>query len=322
MGISVRMVYMPYTDYMTIAGMQMAFDFTEDVGEGESILAHTIGLSFFQVRYATNSSEGSEEIGEVGVTMVPNQVGSVIYYTPNLILTDFDGDGGSEYQDVSGRNSYVWATCVAYIGTSLSDQTAVLCTAYGLDSTSSPVITLNPNKPYNNYFISGFNVYISPKGDTEQISQISISASSNTSGSNITLSGDASITSSGSSAGTVDVGLISTYGIDNYAVAIPTVTFGSTNDESGQTADISSTFTIPEGYSQIAYAGLLLNNVTLTMGGNYYVQEIEFGLLSGGLTISGNTVSGTVTVNLWNDRDTNHYLSSGSLDVYLIVQFA
>src|SRR6266480_1028823 len=130
MGISVRMVYMPYTSYMTMAGMQMAFDFSADVGAGESILAHTLGLSFFQVRYATDSGETSEQIGQMGVTMVPNQIGNVIYYTANLFLTDFDGSGGCEAQDVSGQNSYVWATCVAYIGTSLSDQTAVLCTAY------------------------------------------------------------------------------------------------------------------------------------------------------------------------------------------------
>jgi hypothetical protein len=322
MGISVRMANMPYTGYMTIAGMQMAFDFSDDVSEGESILAYTVGLSFFQVRYATDSSEASEQVGQVGVTMIPNQIGNVIYYTPNLMFTDFDGSGGSEPQDCSGRNSYVWATCVAYIGTSLSDYTAVLCTAYDQTSSSSSPITISSDEPSNYCFIAGFDVYASPMGQSQQISELTISANSNPSTGSITVNGGISMTSSASSAGTVDIGLISTSGIDNFAIVEPTVSLGSTNGESGQEAYISYDFTIPEGYSKISNAGLLINNVSMSLSKEDYVQEIEFGLLTGGLIISDSTVSGTIAVNMWNDRDSNKYLDSGSIVVYLIAQFA
>jgi hypothetical protein len=321
-GISVRMVYMPYTSYMTIAGMQMVFDFSKDVSAGESILAYTVGLSFYQVRYATDSSDSSEEVGQMGVTMVPNLVGKMIYYTANLILTDFDGSGGAEQQDAGGgRNSYVWATCVAYIGTSLSDQTAVLCTAYDLTSSSSPNISISANEPLNYCFISGFDVYISPKGESQEPIEFSATANSNISGTDLTLSGDIELTSGGSSTGTMDIGLISTSGITNFAIATPAITWGDTDGQNGQTASISHEFTIPEGYNEIAYVGLLINNVTLSLGNAHHVQEVEFGLLSGGLTTTGSTVSGDIVINMWGDRDGHYYLDSGSMTVYLIVQF-
>ncbi|MFL6276567.1 MAG: hypothetical protein ACJ74G_15365 [Blastocatellia bacterium] len=325
-GISVRLVEMDYSSYVTVAGTQISLDFSSDVGEGESVLAYTVGLSFFQVRYATDSSESSEDIGQMGVSLVPNQVGNTVYVTVNQILTDFDGSGASENQDVSGRNSYVWITGIAYIGTSLSNQTAIVCTAYDLPSTgtSSPGIAINSSVGVdNNYFLSGFDVYFSPKGGSAEPDGFSVSASANISSSIATLNGKVALDTSGqSSTGSVDVGFMSTFGVNNYAVKEWSNTWGKASNSNFQTASLSESFTIPEGYTKISNAGLLLQKVDLSVGNDHHIQEIGFGVVDNGLTISGDTVTGTLGVSMWGDRDGNYYLNSGDLTAYLIVQFA
>jgi hypothetical protein len=326
-GISVRLYMTPYADFLNAAGTQMVLDFSGDVNvnEGESVLAYTVGLSFFQVRYATDSSESSENMGQMAVSLIPNLVNNTVYVTANLILTDFDGSGASEYQDVSDRNSYVCVTGIAYIGTSLSDQTAVLCTAYDLSGagTSSTDITINSSEEVQNlYFLSGFDVYFSPKGQNSEPNGFSVSTGSNISGSTASLNGKVALTNSMSSDGTVDVGFLSTLGVNNYAIKEWSSTWSSANSSGIQTAGISETFTIPTGYSTISNAGLVIQKVDLSVGKDHHIQMVEFGLLSGGLTISGDTVTGTMGVNMYGERDGNYYLDSGDLTAYLIVQFS
>jgi len=60
----------------------------------------------------------------------------------------------------------------------------------------------------------------------------------------------------------------------------------------------------------------------LSVGNDHHIQEIGFGVVNNGLTISGDTVTGTLGVSMWGDRDGNYYLNSGDLTAYVIVQFA
>ena len=62
---------------------------------------------------------------------------------------------------------------------------------------------------------------------------------------------------------------------------------------------------------------------------NIYVQFIDdtkgVTIASASTTskaISGDTVTGTLGVSMWGDRDGNYYLNSGDLTAYVIVQFA
>jgi hypothetical protein len=329
-GISVRMAQMPYTEYITVAGTLLAFDFSDDVGTGEQVLAFSVGLSFFQVEYATNSKNSSESVAQMAVSLVPNLVGNVVYSTANLILTDFGGDGAGEPQDYPALTSYIWATCIAYIGTSDAGQTAVLGTGYDLISgVSSPdSITIGSDRSASPLcFLSGFDVYFTPKGNKSSPGGFSASAGFNQNAANsITLNGTVTLSGSASSGGTVDVGYLSTIaGVDNYTVVPLSFEWSTTNDQIGRTAPINQSITIPAGYSQIKSngLGLLIQSVTLSLSGNQYIHEIDFGLTGYGLTLDSqtNTVSGIVEINMWGERNGNFYLDSGDLIAYLIVQF-
>lgn len=327
-GISVRSAFMTFGLPRVLdvaAGAQLQFDFSADVGEDETVLAYTFGLSSFQAQYATNSQEASEPVGQMGVTLIPNLVGSTLYVTANIILTNFGGSGAAEPQDVSGRCSYVGVAAIAYIGTSLpAEQAAVLCTAYELSGTgtNSPTILTSSSPQAPNQFLSGFDVYVSPLGNTNEPSEFSVSTACMGTGL-VTLSGKIALANKDSSAGTVDMGLISTNGIDNYGVQPFSFSCGSQSGPTGWGASQQATFSIPEGYSSIANAAVLIQSVDLTMSAAHYLQVLQFGINNAGEpSINGDQVSYSLGLNMFGNRDGDYHLQSGKITGFVIAQFA
>lgn len=311
----------------TAAGSVLQFDFSEDVGADETVLSYTLGLNSFQAQYATDSPDASEPVGQMGVTLIPNLVGNKLYVTANIILTNFDGSSASENQDVSGRNSYVGVTAIAFIGTSLpANQTAVLCTAYELSGagTNSPTILTSSSQDASpSYFLSGFDVSVSPLGNTNEPSGFSFETSINGRGS-VELSGKVSLANKNSSTGTVDVGLLSTdETINNYGTQPFSYSCGSQKSPTGSGASLQATFSIPSGYSSITNAALLIQSVDLTFDAAHYLQVLQFGINNASEpSISGDQVSYSIGLNMFGNRDGDYHLHSGQITGIVIAQFA
>ena len=71
--------------------MPTEFDFGNQVGPGQQILAYAVGLGGFILNYETNSLLDAENAGRLAVSLVPNLIGNVVRVDSNLVLTDYDG---------------------------------------------------------------------------------------------------------------------------------------------------------------------------------------------------------------------------------------
>ncbi|MEU4473206.1 hypothetical protein [Micromonospora sp. NPDC023888] len=300
----------------------IVFDFSQDVGDGEQVLAYVTAMSGFTLNYQTNSHYWAEEAGAIGVSLTPNLLGTVLGIGGNVMLTDYDGDSALDPPTSdSGPGSVAQVSALAVIGTPLA-QPPVCATAYGLNSgqDSSP-IPIGDNTT-SLAFIAGFSVAAS--GGTGEIGGLTLTSSVGSPvGNQVTVNGGVGLTDF-STTGTVDVGVLS-YGADlvGFAVQAATPTWGAPNGQQGMSGTFSVDFTIPSGYSTIAQAALLLQDVTVVYDDTAEFQLIQ-AMQTGDLNIDGATVSGTFVLNIYNpDVAAHHYISADSTTTMsVIAQFA
>jgi|GEM_PF-6337800 len=303
-------------------GEMLTFDFTADIQAGSQILAYGVGMAGFSMNYITDSSAWAENMGLLQVSLIPNQVGGVICATGNCIMTDYDGDAAqAPTVDGSSPATMVQATAIALIGTSNSDQ--VISNVYGIgNATNTPSINVGTNS-VSEAFLAGFRLAAS--GSPGSLNSISI-------GTDITLPSNQQI-SVGSRAtttgvevtGSIDALILSaTPSITSFQIVPATIRWNSPDGQSGMTTSyLSATFDQMPDAGSISYAGILLRSVNIS-----YSDDEEFQLVAaqqvGSLNISGNQVSGTYLLNIFNpDIGARTYIdSSSTAEIYIIAQFS
>jgi hypothetical protein len=119
------------------------------------------------------------------------------------------------------------------------------------------------------------------------------------------------------------MGLISTNGIDNYGFQSFSFSCESQSGSTGWGASQQATFSIPDGYSSISNAAVLIQSVDLSMGAAHYLQVLQFGINNASEpSINGDQVSYSLGLNMFGDRDGDYHLHSGKITVIVIAQFA
>ncbi|MFI9596728.1 hypothetical protein [Nonomuraea sp. NPDC052265] len=301
----------------------VVFDFSGDIGQGEQILAFAVALSGFLVNYETNSSFWAESVGAVGASLTPNLFGDTVVLGGNVMLTDYQGDTARCFWDgESDPASVVQATALAVIGTSVT--TAVCGTTFGLQSgADSPPIDV-PDGAQNLAFLSGFSV-ASATGGRGYIGGLTLSSGvSSPLNDQVQVNGTTALTDFQSD-GTVDIGLLSYLpDLTGFDVARTVdVNWSAPDKENGMTGTFQATFTIPDGYSQIVNAAILLQDVTIVYGDTTTLELIG-AMQSSDLTISGAQVSGSFILNIYNpDWGARTYITSDSTaTLAVIAQFA
>ncbi|MGQ5260942.1 hypothetical protein ACTWLT_09325 [Micromonospora sp. ZYX-F-536] len=300
----------------------VVFDFTADIDSGEQILAYAVAMSGFVLNYQTNSAWWAEDAGAVGVSLTPNLIGTVVAVGGNVMLTDYDGDSAIDPPNSdSGPGSVAQVSVLAVIGTPYTSA-PVCATAFGLTSgQDSSVVPIGDNTT-SLAFLSGFSVAASD--GTGEIGGLTLASSvASPVGNQVTVNGSVGLTNF-STTGTVDVGLLS-YGADlvGFDVQAASVTWLLPEGQQGMTGVFFVDFTIPSGYSSVAQAALLLQDVSIVYDDTAEFQLIQV-MQAGDLSINACTVSGSVVLNLFNpDTGAHHYIcgdSSATLSV--IAQFA
>lgn len=309
----------------------MYFQF--NVPEGEAILAYAVALNYFNLQYATDSGYNSEEVAQIAVRLIHNFIGDTVLVTPQMLLTDGGGSAASETQDVSGRESTLTVSVIAWVGnTPPSSQTLQILNCYGVPSSSTAIITVNESATNNIAFLSGFGASFG--NEQEQINSLSVSTSASIDyGTQLTPSGSVTLASSDNAAYTLtDIGVISFTNDYGLALVNATASYNDVDKSSGMSGTLTADITIPSGYSQIAAAVPLITSFDLEFGGSstYHVALFEAGITGGPGFPSGTTFpitsSGNLTwdlnFNMWDDRGVNSYMDSGALAAKILVQFA
>lgn len=305
--------------------------FTFDVASNEAILGYTVALSYFDLRYGTNSPHNSEEVAQVAVRLIPNLIGNTILITPQMLLANGSGAAAAENQDDSGRESTVTVTVVALVGTSPPVNNSLqLLNAYNIHD-AAPPITVNASA-YFHAFLAGFAASFS--GEDREISTLSASVSASVNnGTELTLQASTALVG-GSTASNyfADTGLVAfTRDIAGMALVDATVSIGSANKSNGATGTLSANLAIPAGFNRIVAAVPLINAFSIGYDGDSYtVAELAAGITSGPGFPGGSawplTASGTQTwglrLNIWNDRMSNQYMEKATLTAKVLVQYA
>ncbi len=309
--------------------MQFQFDLN-----GGAIISYFVVLDYFQLKYATDSEYNSEQVAQLGVRLISNLIGDTVVVTPQLLMTDGNGSAASEDQDVSGRDSFVTASVVAWVADSPpSNLSLQLLNAYGVQSQTSDVISIASGASYHS-FLAGFGATFGNEMDEV----CSLSASTDTSVENsteLTLETKTDLVGH-STAGysMTDAGLVAfTNAMTGIALVDATVSVGSVNGTSGIDGTLSADITIPSGYSQIAAAIPLIDSFSISFGNNdaHHIAELAAGINGGPGGFGGTsfpiTTSGTVDwdvhFNLWGERNLEHwYMDSASCSAKVLVQYA
>lgn len=334
--VIVKTMEMPIPN-ATSYGTGLTFDFSEDVGEGNSILAYSVGLSGFQVFYATQSNESYENVQQFSINLVPNLINNTVVVTANIVLTDYDGDAASEAQDVSDRQSYAIVTVIAIAGkTATNDWALVNIFGQAAASTSpgSPNIPIPASPQFNSAFISGFNfAYESGNGHGVLGLYANVSSTAGTQSNSVSLSGEVTMDADNNysnNTSLIDLGLIAatTPGsgeMQNFQIVGVSPTWNSPDSGYGITGSFTQTISdIPSGY-QISNAAFLMTKIDLHYGNNNYHN---LGTIAAGLqhattvTVSGNTLTGSLVMNVYADEPTERVIDSGSsLSGFVVVVF-
>jgi hypothetical protein len=309
----------------------MPFQFS--LGENEAIVAYSVALNYFNLQYATDSGYNSEEVAQVAVRLIHNFIGDTVLVTPQMLLTDGGGSAASETQDVSGRESTLTISVMAWVGNSLpSSQSLQLLNCFGVPASSTSVITINEEATNNLAFLSGFGASFG--NQQEQINSFSATTSFSTNyGTQLTPSGTTALAGSDvASYSLTDVGVVSftnDYGLQLFDA---TASYDSVDGTNGMGGTISADITIPSGYSQIVCAVPLITYFDLEFSGSdtYHIAQFEAGITGGPGFPSGSTFpmtsSGTLTwdlhFNMWDDRGINTSMGSAAITAQILVQFA
>lgn len=329
--MALQVITQTTSDPIITFAQPMLFQF--NVGENEAIVAYSVALNYFNLQYATDSGYNSEEVAQVAVRLIHNHIGDTVLVTPQMLLTDGGGSAASETQDVSGRESTVTISVMAWIGNSMpSSQTLQLLNCFGVPSSATSVITINESATNNIAFLSGFGASFGDQQD--QINSFNVTTSFSTNyGTQLTPSGSTNLTGKDlASYSLTDVGVVSFS--DDYGLALfdATASYDKVDGTSGMGGSISADITIPSGYSQIVCAVPLITYFNLEFSGSstYHIALFEAGITSGPGFPGGSsfplTSSGTLTwdlhFNMWDDRGINTSMGSAAITSKILVQFA
>ena len=307
-------------------GQMMSFDFSGDIGEGQSILAYGVALSGWCLDYVTNSAYWAENLGLLGVNLVPNLCGTALYVTANPYMSDNDGDAAGFPSDNSPP-TLVQVTATALIGSQPVQDTYV-GNVYGIaNGGSSPAFDIGTNPVYGAW-MSGFMLSSDAPGD---VGMIGLAANlSGPTNQQFTVNSVATTTDVPTS-GSIDTFVLSyPYSPSgggsqsaNFQIVSVGINWGSVDEESGLTGTFSATFSPPTGMS-ITNWGILQQQVTL----DYTDDELMLAAAQyvGNFPTSapsGNTVDGSFVLNIMNP-DLGHHdwiKSSSNAQISIIAQF-
>ena len=301
-------------------GETIQLDFSNDVPAGSSIVAYAVGLAGFLFNYETNSDYWAENMGMLAVRLVPNLVGNQITVTASAIMTDYDGDAGrSTAAGGSDPACNVQFTVMALIDSAFEPY-SVLGNIYGLaNSQNTPPVNVNDNR-FNAAFLAGFNLTASSPGSLDSVN---VAVSSSVSSSELTAS---SAVSAGSinTDGSVDVMFFSPEAsITNFQGVLLDLVFSplTGQNESGMSASFNTNFTIPSGYTSIKEFGLVQQSVSIQYSGTEEFQVVE--AYFSNLSVSGSTLTGEYTLNIYNpDFGSRTYISgSSTANIYAFAIF-
>ena len=319
---------------MTTFATDLKFDFSDEVGSEESITAFAVVLNYFQLKYATDSGYDSEEVGQVGVRLIPVQTGAAqIHVTVQLMLNDGQGAAGSEDQDVSGRECLAIASVIAEIGSRpAADGTLQLLNGYDVVTASPQPVDVGSNDQ-NLVFMSGFGAMF---GGVDEVNALSMTASGTPDAGSLTLGAKVDLMGH-SQAGTWsgDVGVVSFLGssFSWLKLVSATASIGSVSGTSGSTGTFGiSDIAYPSGYTQIAYALPLIDSFKISFGSGdaHHVAELTAGINGGPGFPGGSTfptqdtsLSWSVHTNLWGERNWDTWtMSSSSLGGQVLLVFS
>lgn len=290
-------------------GSPIRVDFSDDLFEGERVLAAMVGLSYFRAYYADNGST-SEPVGQLSVTLVPNLEDEAVLVTANLVMTNYTGGEAASSTDGEGHDSFVRITVVAALGVTLSGNQVVAGNLSGLAGDWDAPIPIASQSAEARAFLSGFFI---AGGSAMEVSSLSLTTSAARPGGAVaTVSGTASLSGEEERSGTADVAFLSTDGVTTYRVlSINTNSdkWSEISESLGVKCDFSVKPTLSEGES-VGRAGVLLQNVTLDFESDKKsdVELFEAGVTSDDLTFATDgTISGTLIMNIFNSRTGDDY---------------
>ena len=297
------------------------FDFSENVGSGEQVLAYAVAMSGFMLNYDTDSDYWAEPAGRAAVNLVPNLVGNVLQVDGNVVLTDFDDDSARSTPGDGSPVSGAQITAIALIDSSEGGG-FVLGNAFGMPSgQNSPPITVAGNTD-NQVFIAGFSVQ-GQNGSAGSIAGFSVGSSvGEPIQQAVNVTGTVGMAEMNTT-GTVDIGLLSVPagGNQNFGVQPAAITWGAPNGGDGMLGSLSATFQVPAS-KKIVAAALLLESVDIVYEDTAEIQQIS-ALQKGDLQVDGSTVTGQFVLNMYNpDFGARTYISATSTaSIFVIAQF-
>ena len=309
----------------TAYGSGLSFDFSDEIPDGEQILAYAVALTACDVNYATQSSVSYEPVERFAIKLVPSLADNVVAVSVGLILTDYDGDAASEPQDVEDRLSLATVTVIAYADTS-ADNSWRLCNAFDLASGKwSDDIPVPAGDPlYSRVMIAGFDFEYSDN-DSHGVDalQVLTGLEAGTQSNTVQIQGSCTMDAQDKyDPPRASVDLAYLFQPTPQPGAVSTIQFvditpswGDVSD-SGMSASFSETVTVPDGY-QLAAAALVMSRLDLDFGGYHDVGTIVTGLHSTTPTYTvgatGETeVSGTLRMNLYADELPDKQIASDS----------
>lgn len=304
-------------------GQCLQFDFSSDIGASQFILGYGVALSGWCLDYATNSIYWAENLGLLGVNMVPNLCGSLLYVTANPYMSDNKGDAAG----FTSPPTLIQATAVALIGSQANGGYVGNSYAIG-NSGSSPPYDIGDNQVWGGW-LSGFML---STDDPDDVGSISLAAKlGGPTNQQFTVNGVASTTDVDTS-GSIDA-LVLAYPYPepptdapqpaNFQIAPADISWGSVDGENGMTGSFSAAFSPPPGMT-ITNWGILQQEVQL----EYTDDELQLAAAQYTGTFptippDGNTVQGSFLLNIMNP-DLGHHdwiQSDSNVQFSIIAQF-
>ncbi|MBV8748915.1 MAG: hypothetical protein JO103_04300 [Candidatus Eremiobacteraeota bacterium] len=307
--------------YSSPVGQLLAFDFSSDIGDGQTILGYAVSLSGWCLSYVTNSVSSAENLAVLGINLVPNLAGTTLYVTANAYMSDNKGDAAGSPE--GAPSTMVQVTAVALIGTS-PQQGSFVGNVYQLESGATSYETYG--SPVYGGFLSGFML---TSDDPGSVGSIALNAAASGPGSSFTLSGSATTTDV-TTTGTVDAFAFaypypypypSASGtVANFQIVQASVSWSAPSG-SGMTGQFSATFTPPSGMSIIQW-GVLTNALTFDYTKSE-LQLVQFQFVENFPTSppygGSNTVSGQVVMNIYNPDGVPDWIESTSSAVFSVI---
>jgi hypothetical protein len=299
-------------------GQTLTFDFSADVGPGQSILGYGVGLAGWTLAYVTNSIDYAEKLAEFGIVLLPNLCGTTLYVTVNIVMSDNRGDAAGYPAGVAPTTALV--TALALIGSQSQPGVFVGNTYQIANGQQTQPITTADNPEYDG-FLSGFMLTAADPGYVETMT-VGASVQGPKAGP-ITIAGQATTTDVVTT-GTIDA-LVLSYPypeppsdqtiVANFQIVPPDISWGAPDGANGITGSWSAVFSPPTG-TIITNWAILQRSFTLA----YTSSELQLAQAQyQNASLSGNTVSGDFVLNITNPDGSPDYIQVGSTATFAII---